>query len=186
MNARRFELAVVLAVLLTSLTASITQASTSPATGSVTLAWDPSSDPAVAGYRLYQGVVSQTYTNKLECGKTTSVTVSNLVRGMTYYFAVTDYYTNGLESAFSGEITYTVPATTVLPVTLSLTLTPGKQVNLTATGTAGYVYDVLASTNGLSWTSIGSTTVGTNGFLQFLASSTTNRACFYRLRQMAP
>jgi chitodextrinase len=76
---------------------------------SITLAWDPDADNAVVGYRLYEGVVSQTYTNRIDAGTTTTVTVSNLVWGATYYFAVTAYDTNGQESALSDEISFTVP-----------------------------------------------------------------------------
>ncbi|HWH72342.1 MAG TPA: hypothetical protein VNT26_23475, partial [Candidatus Sulfotelmatobacter sp.] len=39
---------------------------------SVTLAWDPSPGAGVMGYRIYQGVVSQTYTNVIDAGNVTS------------------------------------------------------------------------------------------------------------------
>jgi hypothetical protein len=76
---------------------------------SVTLAWDPSSDSSIAGYRLYEGAASRSYTNVINTGKATTATVSNLVSGITYFFAVTAYDTNGQESGFSSEISYTVP-----------------------------------------------------------------------------
>ncbi len=92
------------AILLVALTAS------AQGQNSVTLAWNPSPDSAIAGYRLYQGVASRTYTNKINTGSVTTGTVSNLVSGATYFFAVTAYDTNGSESAFSSEVIYTVPA----------------------------------------------------------------------------
>jgi hypothetical protein len=76
----------------------------------VTLAWDPDSSGAIAGYRLYEGVASQNYTKVIDTGKATTATVSSLVSGVTYYFAVTAYDTNDQESGFSSEISYTVPA----------------------------------------------------------------------------
>jgi hypothetical protein len=88
---------------------------------SVTLAWDPSPDSAVAGYRLYDGVASAAYTNVMDLGNATSGMVSNLVNGVTYYFAVTAYDTNGQESDFSDEISYTVPWPTNGLPTLALT-----------------------------------------------------------------
>jgi hypothetical protein len=80
------------------------------ATQSVTLAWDPSPDPTVVGYKVYYGVASLTYTNVIDVGDATSVTISNLVEGTTYYFAATAYNILGMESAFSAETVYTVPA----------------------------------------------------------------------------
>jgi hypothetical protein len=75
----------------------------------VTLAWDPSTDPMVAGYNIYSGGASRTYTNLVDAGSATSATISNLVPGMTYYFAATTYTISGLESDYSAEATYTVP-----------------------------------------------------------------------------
>ncbi|HEV2395207.1 MAG TPA: Ig-like domain-containing protein [Verrucomicrobiae bacterium] len=89
-----------------------------PTANSVTLAWNPSSDPTLAGYRVYQGVASQTYTNVLSVGTATNATVSGLTGGVTYFFAVTAYDTDGLESPYSNQITYT--PSNALPV-VSLT-----------------------------------------------------------------
>jgi len=72
-------------------------------TASATLAWQPSSDPAVTGYKLYYGVASHTYTNSIDTGRSTTAIVSNLVKGSTYYFAVTAYDSSGTESPFSNE-----------------------------------------------------------------------------------
>ena len=49
--------------------------------GSLTLAWDGSPDPAVAGYRLYWGPCPARYTNSLDVRAATSVTVPNLADG---------------------------------------------------------------------------------------------------------
>ena len=83
------------ALVIAALTASV-QGQTS-----LTLAWDPNPSPAIAGYRLYDGTASRTYTNVIDVGSVTTGTVSGLVSGVTYFFAVTDYDTNGLESDFS-------------------------------------------------------------------------------------
>jgi hypothetical protein len=63
---------------------------------SVTLAWNKSTDPTVAGYRIYEGVASHLYTNAITVGNFTNTTVSGLVNGTTYFFAATCYTTNGL------------------------------------------------------------------------------------------
>ena len=88
------------------------------ASQSVTLGWDPSSDPNVAGYNIYYGTVSHQYTNEISAGTATSVTIGGLIEGVTYYFAATTYLTSDQESGFSDEVTYLVPAAPVnLPIT---------------------------------------------------------------------
>lgn len=78
----------------------------------VTLAWDPSTDPTVVGYNVYTGSQSRAYTNSTDAGANTSITISNLVPGVTYYFAATCYTAAGLESDFSAEASYAVPVPT--------------------------------------------------------------------------
>jgi hypothetical protein len=80
-----------------------------PPTQSVILAWDPSPDPTVVGYNAYYGSDSGVYTNRIDVGNVTSVVISNLSQGITYYFAVTAYNGAGLESDPSAEVSYTVP-----------------------------------------------------------------------------
>jgi hypothetical protein len=154
------------------------------ATG-VTLGWDPSSDGNVAGYRIYEGVSSQNYTSSMDVGNVTSVTFSGLTIGMTYFFAVTAYTADGVESPFSGEISYT-PGLPVQPQ-LQLTVNSAKQVLLTGNGPAGYQYAVEATQDFVHWTVIGSVTMDATGSFQFVDPSPANgsgRA--YRLRQTVP
>jgi hypothetical protein len=101
-------------VLIAAAIASSAQAQTS-----VTLGWDASPDSAVVGYRLYYGSACRDYTNMIDVGSATTATVSNLDWGETYYFAVTAYDTNGLESAFSGEISFAVPFPTNTALTFA-------------------------------------------------------------------
>lgn len=89
-------------------------------TATVTLAWNPSAGTnVIVNYRIYYGVVSQTYTNlgNVSVGTNLTATVTNLVRGNTYYFAATATDNNGLESAFSNEVAYR-PATPPSPPTV--------------------------------------------------------------------
>jgi len=72
-------------------------------TASATLAWQPSTDPTVAGYKVYYGVASRTYTNTVDVGPANTATISNLVNGTTYYFAVTAYDSSRMQSLFSNE-----------------------------------------------------------------------------------
>jgi len=78
-------------------------ASNAPAQ-SVTLAWDPSStESQVAGYWVYYGGSHRNYTNRVDAGLNTSGVISNLTAGTVYFFAVTAYSTDGLESDYSDE-----------------------------------------------------------------------------------
>jgi hypothetical protein len=82
--------------------------------GSVTLEWDPSTDPEVIGYNLYYGGASQTYTNMVPVGDATTTTISGLLSGVQYFFAATAIDSVGLESDFSNEISYQVPGALVV------------------------------------------------------------------------
>lgn len=82
-------------------------------TASVTLVWSPSANSSVAGYNIYYGGASRTYTNKISVGNMTNVVISGLVEGTTCYFAATTYSVLGIESSFSGELVYFVPVPTL-------------------------------------------------------------------------
>ena len=70
----------------------------------VTLAWDASYDPEVAGYKLYSGEASRAYGNPVDVGNVTRYTVTGIPDAITLYFAVTAYDAKGNESAFSEEL----------------------------------------------------------------------------------
>ena len=73
--------------------------------GHATLAWDPPDTPTdVTGYMIHYGTASGTYSQGIDVGNTTSYTVSNLIDGQTYYFAVTTYNAAGDESVDSNEV----------------------------------------------------------------------------------
>lgn len=78
------------------------------AAGSVTLAWNKSTNPIVAGYNIYYGGTSGIYTNEICAGNATNATISGLMQGATYYFAATTYTSLGIESSFSSEASYLV------------------------------------------------------------------------------
>jgi hypothetical protein len=131
---------------------------------SVTLAWTPSTDPNAAGYNLYYGGASGDYTNVISSGSQSTATVSGLVAGATYYFAATTYSILGVESVFSGEISYTVPGP---PAELQFGVTPAGQFVLTVSGPAGQTYEIQATQDFQTWTVIGTATVDADGSLDF-------------------
>ena len=75
----------------------------------VTLAWDASSNPSIAGYKLRYGTTSGNPSQIVDVGKTTTATASNLNDATTYFFTVTAYNTAALESPPSNEVSYTTP-----------------------------------------------------------------------------
>ena len=82
----------------------------------VNLAWDPVTNPVLAGYRIGYGTVSGQYGTVIDVGNVTAHTISGLSPG-TYYFAVKAYGTAGQESSYSNEVTSSVapPADTQPP-----------------------------------------------------------------------
>jgi hypothetical protein len=81
----------------------------------VALAWDPSADPLVVGYHVYFGNASGAYTNVIDAGNATSLSISNLAFGATYFFAGTCYTASGIESVYSTEATYAAPGLPLPP-----------------------------------------------------------------------
>jgi hypothetical protein len=83
-------------------------------TGSVTLAWDanpPTSDSGsnTVGYRLHLGTASENYTQTIDVGSATAVTVTSLISGTTYHFVVAAYNAAGVEGPYSNQVSYQVP-----------------------------------------------------------------------------
>lgn len=76
----------------------------SASAANVTLAWDPTMDPAVTGYKLYMGTASRIYGTPVDVGKVTQYVLTNVPEGVTVYFAVTAYDSSRNESAFSAEL----------------------------------------------------------------------------------
>jgi hypothetical protein len=101
-------------------------------TAAITLAWDANSEPDVAGYNVYWGTASGVYTHLDDAHHQTTEELTNLNFGVQYYFAVTAYNEDGLESDFSAEIS----AIAGLPIpTPSPTVTPTPTPTPSATPT---------------------------------------------------
>ena len=121
------------------------------AAGTVTLAWQPSADPTVVGYNIFQGTTSGVYTRKLDAGNGTNITISGLAAGTTYYFAATTYDRKGMVSPFSNEVSYRVP-TNSAPV---VTNTPNRLPTLNAIGNLTLAKNAARQTVNLSGISSG-------------------------------
>ena len=119
----------------------------------VSLDWTASVSPAVVGYHVYFGATSGSYPNKVDAGNATTVTISNLVPGVIYYFAATACDAAGNESGYSSEVSYAVPG-----LTLSRSANSGNPLVLQFPVTAGSWYEVQASTDLQHWATIWQTT----------------------------
>ena len=159
--------------------------------GTVTLAWDASPDPAVSGYRLYQGLASRNYSMVYDVGDTTNFTVAGLQPGTAYFFAMTGYDTNGLQSDFSAEMVYTNGSglNSSLQITDMARSADGNFI-ISGTGVAGQNCVLMAATNlapPVTWTPIATNTIRVPGAVTFTDLHATNYPSrFYRLWQTGP
>ena len=141
-------------LVLAALTAS------AQAQSSVTLAWNPDAGTNIAGYKIYYGVASRTYTNANYIGNATNATISSLISGTIYYFAATAYDTSGLESDYSTEVVYTNQAAVLPTIVLS---SPVSGASYTASATVSSTATVTANGHTISQVQFynGATLLGT-------------------------
>jgi len=166
------------AFVLTVAAASLTLFSSAVfATQGVTVAWNPGTDPGIAGYVLYYGTTNGTYSTNVNVGTNTSAVISGLVAGQTNYFAVAAYNSANLQGTPSAALPYIVPGR------LELT-SASSALSLNFPVSPGHWYAVQATTNLMgSWSNIWQTsTEASNVWVSYQdpqASSFSRR--FYRL-----
>ena len=129
---------------------------------SVNLVWQPSPSPDVTGYRVYYGPATGNYTNSVLVGKVTANTVTGLASGATYFFAITAVGPGGQESPFSNQISFVPGVPTVW-----IRAASKNQFVLTVSGLIGHTYQVQATQDFKTWTTIGTVTLGASGSLNF-------------------
>jgi hypothetical protein len=143
----------------------------------LTLAWDPGSDPSIAGYNLYYGPQNAASLTKIDVGTNTAATVTNLGEGQTYQFSVTSYDALGNESTPSMTISYLTPGLLLIqrgsaadPISLYFPVAPS------------HWYDLRATSDFKTWTSIWQTDVETDYTWEIYDDADlTAPARFYRL-----
>jgi hypothetical protein len=134
------------------------------AAASVSLAWSQSSDTNVVGYNVYYGTASGVYTNNVTVGNSPNATISNLVPGITYYFAAAAFDALGNQGALSNETQFIVPGL----LTLSAGANPGDPMVIKFPVAPNHWYEVQASVDLNSWTTLWQTDVATsNDWVQF-------------------
>lgn len=81
--------------------------------GSITLQWDPVTDPVAAGYQIFYGTKTATYGTPIDVPGDATVktyTVNGLTAGVTYYFvARARNAAKTLFSAYSNEVSGAAP-----------------------------------------------------------------------------
>jgi hypothetical protein len=165
-------------VLFNSMPAS---SATVPAGQSLTLAWNPSPDDSVVGYIIYYGAASETYDHRINVNDVTNATVSGLVSGATYYFTATSYNADGIESDYSNETSYTVPA---MLSTQQFSGATAGQFTLTVSGLPGQTYQIQATSDFTTWAVIGTVTMGAGGSLDFTDTNAVSFSQrFYRTQE---
>ena len=144
----------------------------------VTLNWDPSSSANVAGYRVYYGNQSLSYTNSILVGNVTSADISGLVGGATYFFAAKAVDASGYESDLSVEASYLVPTAPVTaPAVMSLVTQASGNCGVMVSGTSGVQYVVEAAVDLVHWIAV-QTNVAPFTFVDVNAAGFNQR--FYR------
>ena len=159
------------------------------------LAWDPNLETDIVGYSVYydtnsavsNGTNSRAYGKVIEAGTATTLTISNLVPELTYYFAVTAYKSMGLESIPSNEISYRLPTdtntSTVAPRIAGISPQSDRTLLLEFSGTPGATYEIQESTSLQSWLTVTNFLADVSGLFRFTESNMTNAPKrFYRLK----
>lgn len=168
----------------------------------VTLEWDANVEPDVVGYKLHYGTASGVYFTSVDAGNATTAEVPGLIANFTYYFAVTAYNTEGLESPPSNEVVFTMP----MPSNFSFEYTPRTQVPANSTGEIDFKLMAPVAANGrfsfkvtgsprsavaiyascdlLSWDLLGVVTNPTGGFVATDLDTSQFGCRYYRVAQV--
>ncbi len=147
------------------------------------LEWDANPEPTVAGYNVYLGNASRSYSQVIDVGLQTSYQLTNVNVGVTYFIAVTAYDSGRLESPFSDEVIYTLPVngTNAALLPSQFSATSGSKT-LRFSGRAGQQCRIVASSDFQSWESVYEATLSDNAPVQFTdAEANTKPMRFYRI-----
>jgi len=107
LSQKKFRTLYLLSFLVICMLCSLPLPAASSAT--VTVAWDKNPETNVIGYELHYGTISQDYQHTVDVENNTSRSISGLIEGQTYYFAVKAYNDKYVFSDFSKELDHTIP-----------------------------------------------------------------------------
>ena len=140
--------------------------------GQVTLAWNKNAEENVVGYNVYYGTSSRNYDFVLDVGDTTTVTISDIPNGFTYYFAVTAYDNSSpsLESTYSNEVSKNTCTYSISPTSANFGASGGTG-SVSVTTQAGCTW---TASSGAAWLTITSGSSGTgSGTIRYSVSANT-------------
>ena len=98
---------------------------------SIGLSWAPNSESDLAGYKLYRGSSTGQYNWVKDAGLSTIIQVDSLTPNQTYYFTVTAYNTQNLESEPSNVVQVTPTPDSTPPVAQPQSLVTAEDISLT-------------------------------------------------------
>jgi len=150
------QFALILILILSSFFISLTPDTANA--GQVSLAWDMNSEPNVTGYKIYYGTASRNYDWFIDVGNVTSITITDLPNGSTYYFAATAYDNSNppIESTHSDEVNKNMCTYSISPTTASFGASGGTG-SVSVTTQAGCTW---TASSGAPWMTI---TAGSSG-----------------------
>jgi len=132
----------------------------------------------VAGYNVYYGGASRIYTNVVDIGNSTHAMITGLLEGQPYFFAVTAYTVDGLESDYSEEIVYLVPGL----LTITPGATPNSPMQIRFPAALGHWYELQLSTDLISWLTIWQVeNVSSNNWVEYEPPINTSQPQFFRV-----
>jgi hypothetical protein len=176
---------VVAGLLMISLTRASAAGAPAPP---IRLAWNPSTDPAVKGYAIYYGPVSQPSLIRINAGTGLFCTISNLVVGLTYRIYAVSYDAQNVESTPSNELLFTpVAAPNPIPpagARMQIARQPNGSMRLSSQVSPGTVCGIqfAATPNPVAWqtlTNVTASSIGEVIALDISANLVNQR--FYRL-----
>ncbi len=80
---------------------------------SLTITWEPNTEPDLAGYFVYYGTKDRPHGNRIDVGRQTQYFIQNLKPGETYYVSVTAVDTAHNESVFLEQFAVTIKYTLI-------------------------------------------------------------------------
>jgi hypothetical protein len=176
------ELYILAAALLVWSAAAVTARSGRSATRAVSLEWDASPDATVTGYIVYYGTESGRYGSSTNVGNQLQARVDGLETGRRYYFVVTAYNAEGLESVPSNEADAEIPSVpSPGPIVIEQR---GGSWAVRGQGVAGVTFRIeyRESLTGGAWITLGTATADAAGSFDYVDVAGTNSASrFYRV-----